>query len=572
MATNNQIKFYKVQTLPSTFVTGAVYFEVSTQRIAVAKSTTECDYFGVGLKSAVLENGILTITRHDNTKVTVDLNDIASASSVQAALNGIKAQINTINGNESTEGSIAYAVKAEADRAKAAEKKLGEDFAAADAAAAEAAAEEYEAIRGEISAAQTTLQGNIDAKADKATTYTKDEVADLLSPKANAADVYTKGEVDTTVNGINAAISAMESAYKAADQGLQDQIDALVTGTVKVDEKSGDKYVEVTYDSANFTYTVASKGIDDAIAVETAAREAAVSGVQSNLDTVSGKVNTLIGSDVNMSARDIVKAEVLAQLDSEKISDSFDTLTEMAEWLSSHPQDVTDMNGLISANAAAIEAEKTAREAADTKHTNDIAALVEADAAQDALIAAAATKDELSGAQQTLNAAIQGNTTAIKTINDTTIPEINSRIDTIVKTTVPGLEAAINGKVAQGDFDTLSGTVGGHTAAISGINTEIDNLEAATGFEGVYSANNSANYIKNATSLKDADDKLDAAIKSVADSVANKNVAAEGDTYVTATASGNKVTVAAVTGTVESKTGLATNQGVFDALCWVEFN
>mgnify|MGYP007112514753 CR=1 FL=1 len=141
MATNNQIKFYKVQTLPSTFVTGAIYFEVSTQRIAVAKSTTECDYFGVGLKSAALENGVLTITRHDNTKVTVDLNDIASATSVQAALNGIKAQINTINGNESTEGSIAYAVKAEADRAKAAEKKLGEDFAAADAAATKKSAE-----------------------------------------------------------------------------------------------------------------------------------------------------------------------------------------------------------------------------------------------------------------------------------------------------------------------------------------------------------------------------------------------------------------------------------------------
>ena len=65
---------------------------------------------------------------------------------------------------------------------------------------------------------------------------------------------------------------------------------------------------------------------------------------------------------------------------------------------------------------------------------------------------------------------------------------------------------------------------------------------------------------------------MDAAIKSVADSVAKKNVAAEGDTYVTATASGNKITVAAVTGTVESKTGLATNQGVYDALCWVEFN
>ena len=94
MATTNQIKFYKVQTLPTTLVTGAVYFEVTTQTIYVAKSTTETDKFGVGLKNASLVEGILTIERHDGTKVTIDFNDIASASSVQTALNAINDKIN----------------------------------------------------------------------------------------------------------------------------------------------------------------------------------------------------------------------------------------------------------------------------------------------------------------------------------------------------------------------------------------------------------------------------------------------------------------------------------------------
>ena len=67
---------------------------------------------------------------------------------------------------------------------------------------------------------------------------------------------------------------------------------------------------------------------------------------------------------------------------------------------------------------------------------------------------------------------------------------------------------------------------------------------------------------------------MDAAIKAVAQSVSDKNVTAEGDgSYVTATATNNKVTVSAVTGKIEENgAGLATNAAVFDALCWVEFN
>ena len=73
------------------------------------------------------------------------------------------------------------------------------------------------------------------------------------------------------------------------------------------------------------------------------------------INTEKGRVDVLVGSDSGKSARAIVQDEVAKQLTSENISESFDTLKEIAEWLSSHPEDVTAMNEAIEANADAIE-------------------------------------------------------------------------------------------------------------------------------------------------------------------------------------------------------------------------
>lgn len=60
-------------------------------------------------------------------------------------------------------------------------------------------------------------------------------------------------------------------------------------------------------------------------------------------------IATLNGSDTGKSAREIVQDEVSKQLESENITESFDTLKEMAEWLSSHPQDVLEIQNAIKA-------------------------------------------------------------------------------------------------------------------------------------------------------------------------------------------------------------------------------
>lgn len=97
------IKFFKKATEPTTIETGNLWFDTTTQSIKV-KTDTGYDVFGIGLKDAQLLNNKLTITRSDNTTVEVDFNDIASASSVVAALDKKVDKTITITGTGGLSG------------------------------------------------------------------------------------------------------------------------------------------------------------------------------------------------------------------------------------------------------------------------------------------------------------------------------------------------------------------------------------------------------------------------------------------------------------------------------------
>lgn len=64
-----------------------------------------------------------------------------------------------------------------------------------------------------------------------------------------------------------------------------------------------------------------------------------------NLQIVEGKINTLVGEDTNKSARAIAAeetAKIVAGADA-----SYDTLKEIADWISSHSTDAAAMNSAI---------------------------------------------------------------------------------------------------------------------------------------------------------------------------------------------------------------------------------
>jgi hypothetical protein len=97
------IKFFKKATEPTTIETGNIWFDTTTQSIKV-KTDTGYDVFSIGLKDAQLLSNKLTITRSDNTTVEVDFNDIASASSVAAALDKKVDKTITITGTGGLSG------------------------------------------------------------------------------------------------------------------------------------------------------------------------------------------------------------------------------------------------------------------------------------------------------------------------------------------------------------------------------------------------------------------------------------------------------------------------------------
>lgn len=97
------IKFFKKATEPTTIETGNLWFDTTTQSIKV-KTDTGYDVFGIGLKDAQLLSNKLIITRSDDTTVEVDFNDIASASSVAAALNKKVDKTITITGTGGLSG------------------------------------------------------------------------------------------------------------------------------------------------------------------------------------------------------------------------------------------------------------------------------------------------------------------------------------------------------------------------------------------------------------------------------------------------------------------------------------
>lgn len=99
---------------------------------------------------------------------------------------------------------------------------------------------------------------------------------------------------------------------------------------------------------------------------------------------------------------------------------------------------------------------------------------------------------------------------------------------------------------------------------------EIDAVEtgAGLGADGAYTANTNTNYIKTATSLKDADEKLDAAIKGVADIVDGLTSGTVSDVKINDTSvKTNGIANIAVEGTYNNSTNkIATQSTVSDAI------
>lgn len=164
-------------------------------------------------------------------------------------------------------------------------------------------------------------------------------ISDVAAIKADYLKASDKQALEKSINDKDAAMKQYVDA-EIAKVATSEAFNAL-TGRVSTLEGE----------------IVTERGrIDGIINTTIPALEQSIATEKGRIDVLAPKVETLIGSDANMSARAIVQDEVAKQLQSENITESFDTLKEMAEYLSSHPEDVTKMTADIKQNADDIDA------------------------------------------------------------------------------------------------------------------------------------------------------------------------------------------------------------------------
>ena len=147
----------------------------------------------------------------------------------------------------------------------------------------------------------------------------------------------------TTLTGADTVEGSVAKALKDA-KAYADGKDAAIAAAKKAGD---DAQVDVDALEAKVGTVPGNKTIVEMIADAQSAATYDDTALKGRVSTVEGKVTTLVGSDENKSARAIASEEVakiVAGADA-----SYDTLKEIADWISNHKTDATAMNSAITA-------------------------------------------------------------------------------------------------------------------------------------------------------------------------------------------------------------------------------
>jgi hypothetical protein len=266
-----------------------------------------------------------------------------AGTDAQADVDALKAKVGTVPDNKTVVQMITDAQTAATydDAAvKADIKKNKEDIAA------------VSALVGDTAVASQISTAVADAKTElKGSTSDTDASATIAGAKKYA------DKLDTAMG---ARVDALESAVGEGGS-VAAQITAEIAKLDKADKAVAGKYVSavseedgvitvVRADLPDYTNIYAAKehnhAIADVIGLQTALGDKANA---TDVNTLSGKVSTLIGEDTDKSIRTIANEELAAQLIPEGAKDSLDTLQEIAAWIQKHPDDASAMSAAISA-------------------------------------------------------------------------------------------------------------------------------------------------------------------------------------------------------------------------------
>lgn len=231
------LSFSKVKTVGSTgLIAGRIYFETSTGCIKVAKTATEVDVFGAGVKSASWNevSQKLTIVNQNNEQIEVDFSDIASASSVTTQL---ATKLNIGSASDASTVQSYHGLKRYVD------EQVGEIPAAIvykgdGTTITQSGSSEVTFAVGTISQDKVSgLSAALVGKANATHTHTKSQITDF-----DEADYATaaQGELaDTAIQTVRASNTGTNISIAAAKSGTTINLTPSVTTSTVSSNGSG---------------------------------------------------------------------------------------------------------------------------------------------------------------------------------------------------------------------------------------------------------------------------------------------------------------------------------------------
>lgn len=273
-----------------------------------------------------------------------------------------------------------------------------------------------------------------------------------------ASDIAGKADKTQVATDIADAVKVETDNRVLADQAIEAKIGTVAEGKTVV-KMIEDAQAAATYDDEEVRGLISGNAADIKAIADDYLKGADKEALQGNIDTVSGKVTTLIGEDANKSVRTIANEELAKQLIAEDADASLDTLTEIATWIQSHPDDASAMNEAIVALqnkvvlGTYVEGEETKEYATVKAYVEAaIAALQIGDYAKAAdltelagrvtdLETASATKDELKAVQDQIDA-----------LDDTYATD--AELTTAMEAEVTRADGAYAGKAYESTVDT----------------------------------------------------------------------------------------------------------------------
>lgn len=175
--------------------------------------------------------------------------------------------------------------------------------------------------------------GTISLKGVTGLTFTEtndegEEVAVVYQPLMTADGLTWVKPSATTVEGLATEIEGLKTSIGSLETDTHAHANKDVLDGVTAEKVAA-------WDAAEQNAKDYADGLNDSLLA--------------NLETVSGKVDVLVGEDADKSVRAIAAEELAKQLIPESAKESLDTLAEISAWIQNHPDDASAINEAIEA-------------------------------------------------------------------------------------------------------------------------------------------------------------------------------------------------------------------------------